>query len=414
MTFIKVAYFFKNYIIPPSFTFDLLKLSLRALMIKPLTIWKKIMKHLFVLLLSFAMFAQFSCVSKNTETFVYFGTYTKKGGSEGIYVSKLNKETGALSVPQLAVECLNPSFVASHPNSKVLYAVTETGGDKAVVTAYTIGLDGKLTKINEQPTEGGAPCHVSVDATGKTLLVANYSGKNCISFPLSNDGSIGKGNSYKHTGRSVTKRQSQPNPHSVNVDPQNKRAFVADLGIDKIVVYNMDSARGVLSKHSALSMPPGGGPRHFSFHPSGKFAYANLELTRQIVAMSYDADKGFLKQLQVLPTVPKEANSKGSTAECLVHPSGKFVYVSNRGHNSIAVFSIDQQSGLLTPVEIEPTQSAIPRGFGIDPSGKFLIVGHQQSDKINVFKINQESGALDFTGNSVSVQSTVNVRFVEK
>lgn len=371
------------------------------------------MKLFYLPLLILFSLLQFSCTSTPSETLVYFGTYTR-GSSQGIYVSKLNKESGALTKPELAATIDNPSFVAIHPNKKFLFAVVESSGDKAIVSSFSIGPDGKLTKISQQPAKGNAPCHVSVDSTGKTLLIANYSGSNCASFPIAEDGKIGTGSYYAHTGSSVTKRQKGPHPHSINVSPDNKRAFVADLGIDKIVIYNLDAQRAKLMKHAALSLPPGGGPRHFSFHPSGKFAYGNLELTREIVAMSYNADKGSLSKMQVLSTLPKGAKAEGSTAECLVHPSGKWVYVSNRGHNSIAVFAINQSTGMLTKVEVEPTLGSIPRGFGIDPSGEFLIAGHQKTDKVTVFKINQESGALEFTRNSANINAVVNVRFLER
>lgn len=372
------------------------------------------MKIFYLSILTLMIAGQFSCAVSNSETLVYFGTYTR-GPSKGIYVSKMDSNSGALTPPILAAEINNPSFVALHPNKKFLFAVVETGGDKAVVTSFSINPDGTLKKINEQPSKGTAPCHVSVDSTGKVLMIANYAGANCASFPIAEDGTIGSGNYYNHTGSSVNKsRQKEPHLHSINVDPQNKRAFVADLGIDKIVVYNLDPSKATLMKHSAISLPPGGGPRHFSFHPSGKFAYSNLELTRQIVAMTYDSENGVLKQQQVLSTLPEGAPANGSTAECLVHPSGKWVYVSNRGHNSVAVFAIDQNTGLLKMVEVEPTLSKIPRGFGISPDGRFLIVGHQDSDKINVFKINQQTGELDFTGNSVSVNAAVNVRFLSR
>ena len=367
------------------------------------------MKLLFSPLL-LIIFLQFSCVSNNSETLVYIGTYTR-GSSEGIYVSKMNAETGELSKPMLAAKFKNPSFVAVHPNKKYFYAVAEERGDSAIVAAFKIEADGMLTKINQSSSLGDIPCHLIVDETGKTLLVANYGGKTCSSFKLGDDGSIGKGMAYHHTGRSITKRQSQPNPHSINTDIANKRAFVADLGIDKIVIYDINHSNSTLKKSSEIKMPAGGGPRHFSFHPSGKFAYSNLEITRQIVAMAYDQKSGTLKQMQVLSTVPGGVD-KGSTAECLVHPNGKWVYVSNRGHNSIAVFEIDQSSGQLKRVQIELTGGNIPRGFGIHPSGKFLVVGHHKGTEVNVFKIDQSTGKLSFTGNTVSVDQAVNVRFL--
>ena len=372
------------------------------------------MKFFYLPLLLILIIGQFSCASTPSETFVYMGTYTR-GSSEGIYVSKLNTETGELSEAQLAAKITNPSFIALHPNKQFLYAVSETSAAKAVVSSFSIDANGLLKKINEQPAKGSAPCHVSVDASGKILLIANYAGDNCASFPIAADGSIKAGKYYQHSGSSVNpKRQKRPHPHSINTDPQNKRAFVADLGIDKIVVYNMNTSSATLVKHSAISLPAGGGPRHFSFHPSGKWAYTNLELTRQIVAMSYDSDKGVLKNIQMLSTLPKGAPAQGSTAECLVHPSGKWVYVSNRGHNSIAVFAIDQTNGKLTPVEVEATQGEIPRGFGISPDGKFIVAGHQKTDKVTVFKIDQKTGALEFTGKSIAVNAVVNVRFLAR
>ena len=364
-----------------------------------------------LVILTLALSVLASCTSK--ETFVYFGTYTKKS-SEGIYVSKLNSKTGELSTPQLAAKLKNPSFVAIHPNKQFLYAVSEEGGTGALVYAFAIGKEGKLSKINQQSTKGNHPCHVSVDHSGKTLMVTTYNGANCIAFSIAADGKIAEGTSYLHKGRSLTDRQKVPHPHSINVSPDNKRAFVADLGMDKIVVYDLNSAAAKLSNPSFIKFPGGSGPRHLSFHPSGKFAYANLELTRQVAAMSYDSTSGKLTQIQVLSTLPAGAEATGSTAECLVHPNGKWLYVSNRGHDSIAVFAIDQQSGQLKMIEVEPTKGKTPRGFGIDPSGQFLIAGHQESDNISVLRINQQSGALEATSHTVNVSQTVNVRFLEK
>jgi 6-phosphogluconolactonase len=368
--------------------------------------------NIFILFLFFVMTV--SCTSTSSkETYVYFGTYTKES-SEGIYVSKLNTETGELSSPKLAAQIDNPSFVALHPSGNFLYSVVEVSGKAAVVVAFAVGDNGILTKLNEQATKGDYPCHLSVDASSKTLLVANYNGATCASYPLSETGQIGEGHIYRHKGSSVHPRQKAPHIHSINVDPANKRVFVADLGLDQIVIYNFDSSQAKLSKHGSIKMPAGGGPRHFSFHPSGKFAYSNLELTREVVAMSYDENAGTLKQLEVHSTLPLGAKAEGSTAECLVHPSGKWLYISNRGHNSIAVFAINQKTGRLTKVEIEPTLGKIPRGFGIDPSGHFLIAGHQNSDKVVVFRINQDTGALQYTGHSLGLNKVVNVRFLNK
>ena len=348
------------------------------------------------------------------ETFVYFGTYTR-GSSEGIYLSKLNTDTGELSQPVLTAKLDNPSFIAIHPNNRYLFTVSEETGDKAIVSSYTIEEDGSLSKMSHRPTKGNHPCHLTVDKYGKTLIAVNYSGGNVASYPLSTTGEIGEGEYIKHSGSSINKnRQKSPHPHSVNINPSNKRAFVADLGTDKIHIYKLSKpGKLVRNSPSSFRVPAGGGPRHLSFHPNGKFAFANLELTREAISMSYDANKGRLSLINKQSTLPDGAEASGSTAECLVHPTGKWLYISNRGHNSIAVFSIDQSSGKLTRIQVEPTKGKTPRGFGIDPSGKFLIAGHQNSDNIAVFQIDQSTGQLTMTDNSIKVNSAVNVRFMK-
>tara|TARA_R110002096_G_scaffold147220_15_gene306965 strand:- start:4865 stop:5998 length:1134 start_codon:yes stop_codon:yes gene_type:complete len=369
----------------------------------------------------FLLFLLWSLVgTMHAETWAYIGTYTK-GDSEGIYRSTLDLTTGQLSAPQLAAETKDPSFVVIHPNGQYLYSVSEiaTGNGKKTgsVSAFSIDTVGDLTLLNQQPTGGAHPCHVSMDSLGKSLLVANYSGGNCTSYPIADDGSIGEaGSTMQHEGSSVDpRRQEGPHAHSINVDPADRRAFAADLGLDKILIYDLDPTSGKLtpSKQPFLQTPPGGGPRHLSFHPSGKFAFANLEMTLEVAAIAYDASSGTMELLDTYPTVPEGTPQKGnSTAETLVHPSGRFLYVSNRGPNSIAVFEIDESTGSLTPVERESTQGEIPRGFGIDPSGQFLVVGNQRSHNVVVLKINQETGALEPTGSEIAVDSPVNVRFL--
>jgi len=372
------------------------------------------MKQTILLILS--LFALTSCTRSHVlsnNSFVYFGTYTRET-SKGIYVSELDGMTGKLSNPELAVEIKNPSYVAIHQNKKFLFSIVESTDVEAVICSFAIAKDGKLTKINQRPTKGDHPCYVSIDKSGKTLFVANYSGGNIASYPIGNNGEIGLGYYYQHKGSSVTSRQKSPHPHSINVDNNNKFVLIADLGTDQIVSYKFDKNTGKLSPSSFVMMPLGGGPRHFSFHPNGQFVYANLELTRQAVAMAYNSETGTLKTIQVLSTLPEGAKAEGTTAECLVHPSGKWLYISNRGHNSIAIFSINQNTGMLTFVGVEPTKGKVPRGFGIDPSGKFLIAGHQKSENIIVFRINSKTGRLTNTGHRINVNETVNVRFLEK
>ncbi len=355
----------------------------------------------------------------SAETIAYIGTYTQ-GDSEGIYRSVLNPDTGALTEPVLAAKVVNPSFLAIHPNGQFLYAVAETStfaGEKSGgLSAFKIERNGDLTLLNHRNTMGGAPCHVGLDPAGKVVLVTNYSGGSVTSFPIRKDGSLGEvGGFVQHVGGSeVTQRQQGPHAHSVNVDSRGKRAIVADLGKDQLLIYRLDTETAELApnKPPYAETKPGGGPRHFSFHPNGKFAYANLELTREVCAMTYDAETGKLDIFQTLPTTP--AGAEGSTAECLVHPNGKFLYVSNRGHNSIAAFSINQSTGNLAHLENESTQGEIPRGFGIDPSGRFLVVGNQRTGNVIVLEIDQATGKLEPTGHEVKVDRAVNVRFLER
>ena len=358
------------------------------------------------------------------ETLVYFGTYTG-GGSKGIYRSILDETTGKLSDLVLAAELENPSFLVVSPDQNYLFAVSENGKFKGKegggVSSFAIGKDGGLTLISQVNSGGGAPCHISTDAQGKCLLVANYMGGSISSYQIAADGKLvapAAGGFIQHEGQGAQlPRQASPHAHSVNVDPSGKRAFVADLGLDKVLIYKLDAAAGTITPNDPafLKLPDATGPRHFSFHPSGKWAYTNLEMSLQVAALSNDVKTGALEVLEIESTVPDGTERKGnSTAECLVHPTGKWVYVSNRGHNSIAVFAIDQKTGKLDFIEHESTQGEIPRNFGIDPSGKFLIAGNQRSDNVTVLKINQETGSLDPTGHEIKVPAAVCVRFLKR
>lgn len=356
------------------------------------------------------------------ETLVYFGTYTR-GESKGIYRSSLNEETGELSEATLAAEIASPSFLAIHPNGKNLYAVSEVGNFEGKpgggVSAYAIDANGGLTLLNQQNSGGGGPCHISLDHEGNCVMVANYGGGSISVYPVEADGKLGKAGSFvQHTGSSVhPKRQTAPHAHSIMPDPAGKRAFVADLGLDQVLIYNLDAANGKVEPNDPpfVKLPGASGPRHFSFHPSGKFAYTNLEMTLKIAALAYDQESGSLKVIDTQSTVAEGTPQQGnSTAECLVHPSGKWVYVSNRGPNSIAAFAIDQKTGKLSPIDRESTQGEIPRNFGIDPSGKFLIAANQKTSNVAVLRINQETGELDPTGHGIDVPVAVCVRFLKR
>lgn len=350
---------------------------------------------------------------------VYFGT--SGGDAEGIYVSRLDTATGKLNKAKLATEALNPGFLAIHPSEKYLYAVApsipghegkETGG----VSAYLINRKtGMLSLINQQPSGGSGPCHVSLDSKGRVALVANYGGGSCSSLGVNEDGSLKKPASFiQHEGSSVNeKRQQGPHAHSANPGPNDQFAFVADLGLDKVLVYKLDPDTATMTTHSAGAVPAGSGPRHFAFHPNGKWAYTNGEMLMNVTGFNFDPQAGTLIPFQTIGTIPEGTDLKGlSTAEVQVHKSGKFLYVSNRGHDTITVFSINPENGRLSFVEREPVQGEIPRNFGIDPSGQYLIAAGQKSHTVALFKINQETGELDFTGQKIDVPSPICVKFL--
>lgn len=358
----------------------------------------------------------------DTEMLVYIGTYTN-GKSEGIYRLSLDTKTGAMKQLGVTKNVENPSFLAIHPNKKFLYAVNEVtkyqGKPAGAITAFSIDpKTGALKKLNQQSTHGGAPCHLVIDNAGKAVLVANYVGGNLAALPIEDDGKLKPAATViQHKGSSVNpRRQKEPHAHSINLDAKNGFAIAADLGIDKLMVYKFDPKTSTLSKELATSTPlaPGDGPRHFAFHPGGKFAYVINELKSTITALEYDAKNGRLTKLQTLPTLPKEFNGGNSTAEVQVHPSGKFVYGSNRGHNSIAIYSVDERSGKLTVVGHESTKGKTPRNFGIDPTGQYLLAANQQSDTVVVFRIDQKTGVLKATGHSLSIPAPVCVKFLKR
>ncbi|MCH9793213.1 MAG: lactonase family protein, partial [Planctomycetes bacterium] len=346
-------------------------------------------------------------VSAAEKIRVYVGTYTRGSESKGIYQLLMDTESGKLSHIGTTENVDNPSFLAIHPTQKYLYAVNEIAdfqGTKAgAVSAFAIDPEtGKLTLLNQLSSKGAAPCHLDIDDTGRTLLVANYTGGNICSLRLRKNGKLKKEVSVvQHTGSSVNpRRQKAPHAHSINLDLQNQHAIVADLGIDQLLVYQFNPENGVLKPNSipGIKMASGAGPRHFAFHTTGKWGYVINELNRTITAMKYNAKQGSFEEIQTISTVPEETPAKGnSTAEVQVHPSGKFLYGSNRGPNTIAMYQIDQQTGKLTSTGFESTGGEIPRNFKIDPTGKFLLAANQNTHNVVVFKINQETGTLQNT-----------------
>jgi 6-phosphogluconolactonase len=358
----------------------------------------------------------------NGKQLVYFGTYTG-AKSKGIYVSRLDLGTGNLDAPELAAEIASPSFLAIHPNHRFLYAVNEVGNfagkRSGAVTAFAINTaSGKLTQLNQQPSGGDGPCHLDVDKTGKSVLAANYGGGSVEALPLLGDGRLGEPTAFiQHRGSSVNpQRQEGPHAHFITTDPANRFALTCDLGLDQVLVYRFDASKGTLIANDPpfASVKPGAGPRHLAFHPSSRFAYAINEIFCTVTAFSYDAPRGELKELQSISSLPAGEMVKPnySTAEIEVHPSGKFLYGSNRGHDTIVVFAIEEKTGKLTLVQHESTQGKIPRGFGIDPTGKFLLAANQDSNTVAVFRIDPKSGRLQPTGQTLEVGAPVCVKFV--
>lgn len=352
---------------------------------------------------------------------LYIGTYTTNdSSSRGVYATTLNTDTGTLSPPKLAAELRNPAFLAVHPGGEFVFAVNEfsdgSGRGNGAVTALKVNADGSLTKLNDQPSLGGAPCHCNVDATGTSLLVANYVGGNVVVFPIGDDGSLKPAScNIQFEGRSVdASRQEAPHAHSVNLSRDNRFAYVADLGTDKVMIFRFDASQHELipADQPFVSVSPGGGPRHFALHPNGRFAYTNNEMTMVATAFSRDAETGGLTVMQDISTVPAGYDGRKSTAECLVHPTGKFLYVSNRGHETITVFSINEDTGLLKYVENAPTLGNEPRNFFIEPSGKWLLAENQNSDTIHVFAIDPDTGRLTANGSSITVGRPVCIRML--
>jgi 6-phosphogluconolactonase len=354
------------------------------------------------------------------KLWVYIGTYTQRG-SKGIYRFELDLASGKLTPRGLAAATKDPSFIAIHPSRRFLYAVGETGGlggkPAGTVSAFAIDAEsGKLTLLNQQSSGGPGPCYVVTDKKGKHVLVANYEGGSVSVLPIRKDGRLGKATAFQqHKGSSVNKsRQEAAHAHSINLDPANRFAFACDLGLDKIMVYRYDAAQGTLTPNDppAARIAPGSGPRHFTFHPTGRFAYLINELKSTVTVFAYDAEHGVLHTLQTISTLPKSFRGENTTAEVQVHPSGKFLYGSNRGQNSIAVFTIDQKTGKLTAAGRQGKNVNIPRNFGIDPTGKFLIVANQEGDSLVVFRIDPESGGLKPTGRKVRVPMPVCVKMM--
>src|SRR5271165_562187 len=309
---------------------------------------------------------------------VYIGTYTdKSSASKGIYAYRFDPATAQLTSLGLAAESANPSFLTIHPNHKFLYAVNETGDYKGQksggVSAFAIDrATGKLTLLNEVASRGADPCYITVDRTGKFVLVANYTGGSVAVFPILADGKLGEASAFvQHTGHGTNpERQEGPHAHSIDLSPDNRFAMVDDLGLDELLVYKFDGDKGSLAPNDPpfTKLDAGSGPRHFALRPDGKFAYVISEMGHTVTVFSNDAAGGRLQVLQTITTLPKDFTGRNDDAEIAVHPSGRFLYASNRGDDSIAIYAIDQSKGTLTQVGIVPTGGKEPRSFEIDPT----------------------------------------------
>ncbi len=359
-----------------------------------------------------------ACADQPHSVWVYVGTYTG-GESRGIYVCRLDLATGRLTGPELAAEVASPSFLAVHPSGSYLYAVGETGGGNVAggVHAFAIESHGsQLRHLNTQPSGGAGPCHLVVDATGRNVLVANYGGGSVAVLPIEQDGRLAEPSCIvQHEGSSVNpQRQEAPHAHSINLDPGNRFAFAADLGLDQVLVYRFDSEAGTLTPNDPpyAKVAAGAGPRHFAFHPSGNWAYVINELANTVTAFGYDAQHGVLREIQTISTLPPEFKDPSYTAEVVVHPSGKFLYGSNRGHDSLAIFSIDGRSGELKLVGHEPTGGKTPRNFAAEPTGKYVLVANQATDSVFVFEVDMHSGKLKRVGEGLKVPTPVCLRFL--
>lgn len=378
------------------------------------------MKKLALALIATAMLSL--TATATAETLVYFGTDTG-GSSQGIYVSTFDETTGTLSPPKLAAAIGKAGFVTAAPGKPWVYSVAATraadGAWQEKVAAFAVQADASLALLNTQSSQGSGPCHVSVDASGRVLLVANYNGGTIASYPIRDDGSLGPAAStIRHEGASVnTQRQASPHPHGIYPGPTQTYVYVPDLGLDKVVIYRLDAAGGRLLPNTPAhaSTEPGGGPRHLAFHPNGRYAYVNLELSSRVTAYRVDAASGALESFQVLSSLPADASAEGnSTAEVVVHPDGRFLYVSNRGHDSIAVFAIDPQDGSLRFIEATRTGGRTPRNFALAPGGRFLVAANQNSGNVTVLRIDPERGTLSSTGSEVAVDRPTYVRFMRR
>jgi len=358
--------------------------------------------------------------SQPDDALLYVGTYTEGTRSDGIYLLRMDRRTGNLRRVGSVDAGANPSFLAIHPNGRALYAANEVethnGKPTGAVSAFAIASDtGALTRLNEQPSEGGAPCFVSMDRSGRVVLVANYAAGSVAMLPIKADGALAPATKVvRHTGSGPNaERQSAPHAHCIVADPSNRFALAADLGADRVFVYRLDlddkSLRHVEGGDTV--MRPGAGPRHIAFHPTLPLVFVANELDSTVATLRFDAERGALSPLDIRSTIPPGWTGTNYPADIHIASSGRTLYVSNRGLNSLAVFSVAASTGALTLEQMVPTEGDWPRNFSLDPTGRWLLVANQRSDSVVVFGRDPESGRLTPTRQQIAIPSPVCLRF---
>ena len=352
-----------------------------------------------------------SSIAKTIRVFV--GTYTQTT-SKGIYVYDVDTASGVMEYVSHVGGITNPSFLVLTPDARFLYAVGETGDPHGGVFAYDVDQSGTLTLLNSQSSGGAGPCSIDVHRSGKAVLAANYGGGSVSSFPVNDDGSLGEAASViQHTGSSVDQsRQQEPHAHMIRHDLDYNFVFSPDLGTDKVMIYALDPDTAVLTPHGEASVPPGSGPRHIEFHPNRKFAYVINEMGNTITAFAYDGSAGTLTAIETVTTLPDGYDEVSHTADIHITDDGRYLYGSNRGHDSLAMYAVDGDSGRLTLLGIVPTGGENPRNFGIDPTGSFVLCGNQSSDTVTYHRLDPDTGLLHLSGVVAEIPMAVCLKMV--